>query len=138
MAARSCLAVTGSVQCRLDNLFYETLSGVLKGELHAVAWLLGNRAWASAVAAIAIVGGPASVTVSCLAGAHVRVGLLTSAAVMLRGEGPASAGGERRVAGGGQGSAGEVADEDRLGGCRVTRGQRTLCACRLPLFYPEF
>lgn len=50
MAARSCLAVTGSVQCRLDNLFYETLSGVLKGELHAVAWLLGNRARASAVA----------------------------------------------------------------------------------------
>lgn len=57
---------------------------------------------------------------------------------MLPGEGPASAGGERRVAGGGQESAGQAADEERLGDCRVARGQRTVCACRLPLFYPEF
>lgn len=68
VAARSCLAVTGSVQCRLDCLFCETLSGVLKGELYAVAWLLGNCTRASAVAAIALVGGPASVTVSCPGG----------------------------------------------------------------------
>lgn len=45
-------------------------------------------------------------TVSCLAAGHVRVGLLTSTAVMLPGEGPASAGDERSVVGGGQRTAG--------------------------------
>lgn len=98
--------VTGSVQRRLDSSFCETLSGVLKSELQALAWLLGDRARASAVAAMAVVVGPAGVTVSCLAAGHVRVGLLTSTAVMLPGEGPASAGDERSVVGGGQRSAG--------------------------------
>lgn len=133
--------MTGSVQCRFDSTFCETLSGVLESELHALARLLGNRARASAVAAMAVVGGPAGVTVSCLAGGHVRVGLLTSTAVMLSGEGPASAGGELSVVGGGQRIAGkEAADEDGLAGSHVARGQRTVCVRRLaqlPLVYPE-
>lgn len=50
--------MTGSVQCRLDCPFCEALSGMLKGELQALAWFLVNRTRASTVAAGAVVGGP--------------------------------------------------------------------------------
>ena len=110
----------GSVQCRLDSPFCEALSGLLKGELQALTRLLGDRARAPPVAAV--IGGPASVTVSCLGVGVVCVEFLTSAAVMLPGEGPASAGDESRVAGDGQGSAGRAVDQEGLAGCRVTRG----------------
>lgn len=135
----------GSVQCRLDSPFCKALGGVLKGELQALARLLGDCAGAPPVAAIAVAGGSASVTVSCLGVGVVCIELLTSTAVMLPGEGPASAGDECRVTGEGQGSAGKAAGQEGLAGCRVTCGQRTICArrqaaapARLALFYPVF
>jgi len=74
------------------------------------------------------------VIVSCLVTDSCGVGHLTWAA-----------GDERRLAGGGQGSDGNVAEVDGLAGCRVARGQWAPCArglaagtAQLLLSYPDF